>query len=162
MKLKLQEEVLAFLRAVLPPTHPDIAMSMGNLASTYSDLGRHEDALKLNEEVLAFRRAVLPPTHPDIATSMNDLAITCWKLGDVMTAIHHMKSAVGVLVSAGYANDHPHMVQVKDALAWMLRISQTGSAPPAPRIHVKKTKPNESCPCGSGKKYKKCCMHSSS
>ena len=29
----------------------------------------------------------------------------------------------------------------------------------APKVKVKKTKPNEPCPCGSGKKYKKCCMN---
>ena len=39
---------------------------MGNLASTYSDLGRHEDALAMKERVLEFRRRVLPEDHPDI------------------------------------------------------------------------------------------------
>lgn len=28
-----------------------------------------------------------------------------------------------------------------------------------PKVKAKKTKPNEPCPCGSGKKYKKCCMN---
>ena len=28
---------------------------------------------------------------------------------------------------------------------------------PAPKKTGKKVKPNEPCPCGSGKKYKKCC-----
>ena len=31
---------------------------------------------------------------------------------------------------------------------------------PSPRV-VKKVNPNEACPCGSGKKYKKCCGLSS-
>ncbi len=39
---------------------------MGNLASTYGDLGRHADALVLYERVLEFRRRVLPADHPDI------------------------------------------------------------------------------------------------
>ena len=39
---------------------------MGNLAITYSDLGRHEDALVLGERVLEFRRRVLPENHPGI------------------------------------------------------------------------------------------------
>jgi len=39
---------------------------MHNLAGTYSDLGRHEDALVLQERVLEFRRRVLPENHPDI------------------------------------------------------------------------------------------------
>jgi hypothetical protein len=39
---------------------------MGNLASTYRDLGRHADALAMFERVLEFRRRVLPANHPDI------------------------------------------------------------------------------------------------
>ena len=39
---------------------------MGNLASTYSELGRHADALAMEERVLEFRRRVLPADHPDI------------------------------------------------------------------------------------------------
>ena len=39
---------------------------MNNLAGTYSDLGRHADALAMKERVLEFRRRVLPVDHPDI------------------------------------------------------------------------------------------------
>jgi hypothetical protein len=39
---------------------------MHNLASTYSDLGRHADALAMKERVLEFNRRVLPEDHPDI------------------------------------------------------------------------------------------------
>ena len=39
---------------------------MGNLGSTYRDLGRHDDALAMGERVLEFRRRVLPENHPSI------------------------------------------------------------------------------------------------
>jgi hypothetical protein len=39
---------------------------MNNLASTYSALGGHADALEMEERVLEFRRRVLPANHPDI------------------------------------------------------------------------------------------------
>ncbi len=39
---------------------------MGNLAYTYSALGRHTDALVHGEKVLEFFRRVLPVDHPDI------------------------------------------------------------------------------------------------
>ena len=39
---------------------------MGSLAVTYSDLGRHDDALVLKERVLEFKRRVLPENDPDI------------------------------------------------------------------------------------------------
>jgi hypothetical protein len=41
-------------------------MAMNNLAGTYSDLGRHADALAMKERVLEFQRRVLPANHPDI------------------------------------------------------------------------------------------------
>jgi hypothetical protein len=39
---------------------------MHNLAATYSDLGRHQDALVLKEKALEFQRRVLPENHPAI------------------------------------------------------------------------------------------------
>ena len=39
---------------------------MNNLAQTYSDLGRHADALAMQEKVLEHFRRVLPADHPDI------------------------------------------------------------------------------------------------
>ena len=42
---------------------------MGNLASTYSALGRHADALAMGEQALEFVRRVLPADHPDIGES---------------------------------------------------------------------------------------------
>ena len=39
---------------------------MNNLAVTYSDLGRHADALAMQEKVLEHFRHVLPADHPDI------------------------------------------------------------------------------------------------
>ncbi len=39
---------------------------MGNLCVTYSNLGRHSEALAMRESVLEFRRRVLPADHPDI------------------------------------------------------------------------------------------------
>ena len=39
---------------------------MGNLAVTYSKLGRHADALAMEEKVLEFKRRVLPEDHPSI------------------------------------------------------------------------------------------------
>ena len=39
---------------------------MNNLALTYSDLGRHADALDMQEKVLEFRLRELPKDHPDI------------------------------------------------------------------------------------------------
>jgi hypothetical protein len=42
---------------------------MGDLALTYSDLGRHEDALVMEERTLEFQRRVLPENHPLIGAT---------------------------------------------------------------------------------------------
>ncbi len=39
---------------------------MNNLGTSYSNLGRHSEALAMRESVLEFRRRVLPADHPDI------------------------------------------------------------------------------------------------
>ena len=49
--------------------HSALGMAMSNLAVTYSDLGRHQDALAMEERTLEFRRRVLPPNHPDIGAT---------------------------------------------------------------------------------------------
>jgi hypothetical protein len=39
---------------------------MSNLATNYSELGRHADALAMEEQALELRRRVLPANHPSI------------------------------------------------------------------------------------------------
>jgi hypothetical protein len=50
----MKESALEFFRRVLPPDHPHIGSSMNNLANTYSDPGRHADALAMEESALEF------------------------------------------------------------------------------------------------------------
>ena len=50
---------------------------MGNLASSYSKLGRHEEALAMEERVLEFRRRVLPENHPDIGEGRVRSGVAC-------------------------------------------------------------------------------------
>ena len=53
---------------------------MGNLAETYSALGRHDDALAMKERVLEFQRRVLPENHPDIGEGDVWYWIACFRL----------------------------------------------------------------------------------
>jgi hypothetical protein len=39
---------------------------MHNLACTYDELGRYQDAVAMGEKALEFRRRVLPANHPEI------------------------------------------------------------------------------------------------
>ncbi len=50
-------------------TFSALGHSMGNLANTYSALGRHQEALVMQEETLEFQLRVLPENHPDICAT---------------------------------------------------------------------------------------------
>jgi hypothetical protein len=46
-----------------------VGMAMGNLANSYFQVGRRQDALLMGEKALEFRRRVLPENHPEIGTT---------------------------------------------------------------------------------------------
>ncbi len=50
---------------------------MSNLASSFSKLGRHEDALAMQKRVEEFRRRVLPENHPDIGEGRVGSGVAC-------------------------------------------------------------------------------------
>ena len=62
-------------RQVLPVEHPDVAISLGTLASVYCALGNETKALELLRETLAIQTRVLHADHPSLATTMANTAI---------------------------------------------------------------------------------------
>ena len=81
---------------------------MGNLAVTYSALGRHQDALVLQEKSLEFGRRVLPENHHhlDIGISCLNLGITCHKVGDLHRALQFAREALRIF-QATLPPSHP-------------------------------------------------------
>jgi tetratricopeptide (TPR) repeat protein len=59
---------------------------MGNLASTYSNLGEHQKAKELQATVLEKRKQVLGDNHPDTLLTMGNLASTYSALGEHQNA----------------------------------------------------------------------------
>jgi tetratricopeptide (TPR) repeat protein len=53
---------------------------MMDLANSYDDLRRHDEALKLYEETLAAQKRVLPPDHADTLMTMHNLARVYYNL----------------------------------------------------------------------------------
>ena len=84
---------------------------MSNLALTYSDLGRHQDALAMREKTLEFRRRVLPENHPDIGTSCLHIGISCEMVGDLPRALQFAREAL-CMFQATLPPSHP---RVKEA-----------------------------------------------
>jgi hypothetical protein len=63
-------------------------LGWNNLATTYSHLGRNEEALALREKVLEFNRRVLPEDHPHIGEG------GVW----VTVALHRLPPALPILL----------------------------------------------------------------
>jgi len=83
-----------------------IATCLGNLAFTYSDLGRSGDALPLEERALAISEAVLGPDHPDTALRLGNLAATYDDLGRSGDALPLKERALAI-AEAVLGPDHP-------------------------------------------------------
>ena len=63
--LALGESALAIYEASLGPDHPSTAISLDNLAGTYSDLGQADKALPLQQRALKIIEDALGPDHPE-------------------------------------------------------------------------------------------------
>ena len=85
---------------------------MNNLAATYSDLGRHQDALVMLEKTLEFLRRVLPDNHPHIGISCLNLCISCRKVGDLYRALQFAREALRIF-QATLPPSHPHVTQAQ-------------------------------------------------
>ena len=79
---------------------------LGNLAATYSALGRHEDALRVKERVAAAGLRVLGEDHPDYLTSLNNLASTYSALGRHEDALRVMERVAAARLRV-LGEDHP-------------------------------------------------------
>ena len=64
--LSMQESALEFTRRVLPPGHPDIALSLCNISLSYEQAGDMRKAIDCAREAVVIWQAALPPGHPDI------------------------------------------------------------------------------------------------
>ena len=68
------EKALAIREKSLGPEHPDVALSLNNLALLYDTEGQYPKAEPLYQRALAIREKALGPEHPDAAASLNNLA----------------------------------------------------------------------------------------
>ena len=72
--IPLALRALTIREKALGPDHPDVAMSLNNLAELYRAQGRYADAEPLHKRALTIREKALGPNHPDVALSLSNLA----------------------------------------------------------------------------------------
>ena len=136
--------------------HPNTAASKGHLAMTYGELGRRGEALELQLEVVEFSQRELGEEHPDTADSKLNTSTTYAELGQFELAEEFIRGAISIQMKCLPAG-HPHLQGSMEELR-QIQAAQNSSAMPQARKapKAKKIAPNAPCPCGSGKKYKKC------
>ncbi|KAI7971162.1 hypothetical protein EIK77_004677 [Talaromyces pinophilus] len=99
--------------------HPDTLTSMGNLASTYRNQGRWNEAEKLFAQVMETWKTVLGAEHPDTLTSMANLAYTWRSQGKIQHALALMKQ-YSHLRKRVLGPSHPHSMSSSRSLNdWM-------------------------------------------
>lgn len=72
----------------------DPSNGMNNLASTYGNQGRWEEAEKLFVQVMEIRKTKLGADHPSTLMSMNSLAHTWQNMGKKSEAIDSMQEFI--------------------------------------------------------------------
>jgi Tetratricopeptide repeat len=90
--------------------------SMGNLALSYANAGRKDEALKLREKTLAIQRDKLGADHPDTLLSMSNLAKSYAGAGRYSDALELVKEAFA-LRKAKVGPDYPDTLRSMNNLA---------------------------------------------
>ncbi|MGC5016938.1 tetratricopeptide repeat protein, partial [Streptosporangium sp. DT93] len=62
--MPLEQRALAITEAAYGPDHPSVAIRLGNLASSFRDLGWPGEAVPLEQRALAITEAAYGPDHP--------------------------------------------------------------------------------------------------
>ena len=115
LALPLTESVTQACNA-LGPNHPHTLASRNNLANTYQEAGRLDEAITLHEQNLKDRTRILGPNHPHTLTTRGNLAYTYQKAGrfDEAITLHeqNLKNFEDLLGS-----DHPDTLASRNNLA---------------------------------------------
>jgi tetratricopeptide (TPR) repeat protein len=115
--------MLALSIKVLGPEHPDTLKAMQNLANSYDDAGRRDEALKLREKVMALRRKVSGPEHPDTVSAMKNLATSYSEAGRQDEALK-LREEVLALRRKVLGPEHPDTIAILNDIAWSLATSE--------------------------------------
>ncbi len=119
---KTREAIPLALRALsirenaLSPSHPDIALSLNDLAFLYQAGGHLAKAEPLYKRALAIREKILPFGHPNVAATLNNMAHLYEKQGRFGDAESLYKRALAMRENARPAG-HPEIAQSLNNLA---------------------------------------------
>ncbi|CAF0779027.1 unnamed protein product [Adineta ricciae] len=88
------EKALSIWTKHLPPTHPNIAELLNNLATIYYQQKRYDEALRMYEKCLDIETKSLPPDHPSLAITYNNIALTYCHKDQYSDALDFSRKAI--------------------------------------------------------------------
>ncbi|HEX8682703.1 MAG TPA: tetratricopeptide repeat protein [Ardenticatenaceae bacterium] len=114
------KRALTILEKVLGSEHPNVALSLNNLAELLRQQGDYAGAKPLFERALAIREKVLGPEHRETATSLNNLAVLLHQQGDYARAKPLYERALAIREKV-LGSEHPDTAVSFNNLAELLR-----------------------------------------
>ncbi len=156
-KARSIEETLRYYEEMLAKTPESVAHLIG-YANTLSNAKRADEAAAVYRKAIGY-----DPRSVEALVSLGQHASA---RGNLTEAYDYLEQAVQVLNSGNYYHVGQDLSEFKAGVygVYANAAQQLGKTPQAPDwvrpALAKKTKVgrNEPCPCGSGKKYKKCCL----
>jgi tetratricopeptide (TPR) repeat protein len=117
----LAEETLRLDERALGPTHPQVAVSLNNLAELHRQQGHYAQAEPLYRHALVILEQALGPEHPDVALNLNNLATLSQEQGQYAQAEPLYRRALAILEQAfGPTPTHPTVAVSLGNLATLL------------------------------------------
>ncbi len=114
--VKVAKDALKVAEATFGPDHPDVGVSLNNLAILYEAQGLYAAAEPLYQRALAIDEKALGKDHPDFATDLNNLANLYQAQGKYAEAEPLHKRALAIREKA-LGPDHPEVATSLNNLA---------------------------------------------
>ncbi len=116
----LYKDSLAIREKVLGVEHPDVAMTLNNLAALYEERGDYYKSEPLYQRSLAIHMKVWGPEHPEVGTSLNNLALLYSNRGEYHKAEPLFRRALSIKEKT-LGSDHPDLATILSNLAELYR-----------------------------------------
>ncbi len=116
--LRLIEPALDLARSLHEGDHPDVALSLSNMATVRQSMGRAAEAEPLFEQALEMYRRLFPGDHPDVAQILNNLAYVRQSLGRAPEAEPLFEQALEMRRRL-FPGDHPEVALSLNNLAYV-------------------------------------------
>ncbi|MFB2882394.1 tetratricopeptide repeat protein [Floridanema aerugineum] len=114
--IPLAQRSLAIREKALGSEHPDVALSLNNLAALYEQMGNYAQAEPLYQRSLAILEKVLGSEHPDVAGSLNNLGLLYRRMGNYAQAEPLFQRSLAIWEKA-LGSEHPNVASSLNNLA---------------------------------------------